>query len=61
MRERHGSEKPDSLTARSFSLMIEQTATQADKRALIQRGKTEERRQDETPAGRNRQYRLSGR
>lgn len=28
--------------------MIEQPATQADKRALIQRGKVEERRQDET-------------
>jgi hypothetical protein len=28
--------------------MIEQTATQADKRALTQRGKVEERRQDET-------------
>ena len=28
--------------------MIEQPATQADKRALIQRGKIEERRQDET-------------
>ena len=28
--------------------MIEQPATQADKRALTQRGKVEERRQDET-------------
>ena len=36
------------LWPRSFSLMIEQPATQADKRALIQRGKVEERRQDET-------------
>jgi len=37
-----------SLWPRSFSFMIEQTATQADKRALTQRGKVEERRQDET-------------
>jgi membrane protein len=36
------------LWPRSFSFMIEQTATQADKRALTQRGKVEERRQDET-------------
>jgi membrane protein len=36
------------LWPRSFSLMIEQPATQADKRALTQRGKIEERRQDET-------------
>lgn len=36
------------LQQRSFPLMIEQPATQADKRALIQRGKIEERRQDET-------------
>jgi YihY family inner membrane protein len=36
------------LWPRSFSLMIEQPATQADKRALTQRGKVEERRQDET-------------
>jgi len=35
------------LWPRSFSLMIEQPATQADKRALTQRGKVEERRQDE--------------
>jgi hypothetical protein len=28
--------------------MIEQPATQADKRALTQRGRVEERRQDET-------------
>ena len=33
---------------RSFSLMIEQPPTRADKRALTQRGKIEERRQDET-------------
>ena len=32
----------------TFSLRIEQPATQADKRALTQRGKVEERRQDET-------------
>src|SRR5207253_10851798 len=36
------------LWPRSFSFMIEQTATPADKRALRQRGKVEERRQDET-------------
>jgi hypothetical protein len=36
------------LWPRSFSLMIEQPATRADKRALPQRGKIEERRQDET-------------
>ena len=36
------------LWPRSFSAIIEQPATQADKRALTQRGKTEERRQDET-------------
>ena len=36
------------LWPRSFSLMIEQPATRADKRALTQRGKVEERRQDET-------------
>jgi uncharacterized BrkB/YihY/UPF0761 family membrane protein len=36
------------LWPRSFSLMIEQPATQADKRALTQRGKVEERPQDET-------------
>ncbi|HEX4679464.1 MAG TPA: YihY/virulence factor BrkB family protein [Gaiellaceae bacterium] len=36
------------LWPRSFSLMIEQPATQADKRALTQRGKVEERRGDET-------------
>jgi membrane protein len=36
------------LWPRSFSVMIEQPATQADKRALTQRGKVEERRQDET-------------
>jgi hypothetical protein len=35
------------LWPRSFSLMIEQPATQADRRALTQRGKVEERRQDE--------------
>ena len=35
------------LWPRSFSLMIEQPATTADKRALTQRGKVEERRQDE--------------
>jgi len=32
----------------SFSLMIEQPATQADRRALTQPAKVEERRQDET-------------
>jgi membrane protein len=36
------------LWPRSFSLMIEQPATRADERALRQRGKVEERRQDET-------------
>jgi YihY family inner membrane protein len=36
------------LWPRSFSLMIEQPATQADKRAFTQRGKVEERRQDQT-------------
>lgn len=36
------------LWPRSFSLMIEQPPTTADKRALTQRGKIEERRQDET-------------
>jgi membrane protein len=36
------------LWPRSFSLMIEQPATPADKRALTQRGRVEERRQDET-------------
>ena len=36
------------LWPRSFSLMIEQPPTQADKRAFRQRGKVEERRQDET-------------
>ncbi len=36
------------LWPRSFSLVIEQPATPADKRALRQRGKVEERRQDET-------------
>jgi membrane protein len=35
------------LWPRSFSLMIEQPATEADKRALTQRGRVEERRQDE--------------
>jgi YihY family inner membrane protein len=35
------------LWPRSFSFMIEQPATRADKRALTQRGKVEERRQDE--------------
>src|SRR5690242_10748079 len=35
------------LWPRSFSLVIEQPATGADKRALTQRGKVEERRQDE--------------
>jgi len=35
------------LWPRSFSLMIEQPATSADKRALTQRGKVEERRSDE--------------
>jgi membrane protein len=36
------------LWPRSFSLIIEQPPTPADKRALTQRGKVEERRQDET-------------
>lgn len=36
------------LWPRSFSFMIEQPATDADKRALTQRGKVEERRSDET-------------
>jgi membrane protein len=36
------------LWPRSFSVMIEQPTTPADKRALTQRGKVEERRQDET-------------
>jgi membrane protein len=36
------------LWPRSFSLMIEQPATEGDKRALRQRGKVEERRGDET-------------
>jgi len=36
------------LWPRSFSLMIEQPATAGDRRALTQRGKVEERRQDET-------------
>jgi len=36
------------LWPRSFSLMIEQPATEADKRALTQRGRVEERRRDET-------------
>ncbi|MHB8470867.1 MAG: YihY/virulence factor BrkB family protein [Gaiellaceae bacterium] len=36
------------LWPRSFSPLIEQTATRADKRALTQRGKIEERRQDQT-------------
>jgi YihY family inner membrane protein len=36
------------LWPRSFSLMIEQPPTVADKRALTQRGKIEERRGDET-------------
>ena len=36
------------LWPRSFSFMIEQPATPADKRALTQRGKVEERRADET-------------
>jgi YihY family inner membrane protein len=35
------------LWPRSFSLVLEQPATGADKRALTQRGKVEERRQDE--------------
>jgi len=36
------------LWPRSFSVLLEQTATAADKRALTQRGLVEERRQDET-------------
>jgi membrane protein len=36
------------LWPRSFSAVIEQPPTRADKRALTQRGKVEERRQDET-------------
>jgi membrane protein len=36
------------LWPRSFSAVIEQRPTTADKRALTQRGKVEERRQDET-------------
>ena len=36
------------LWPRSFSLVIEQPATPADRRALTQRSKVEERRQDET-------------
>ncbi len=36
------------LWPRSFSLILEQPPTRADKRALTQRGKVEERRQDET-------------
>lgn len=36
------------LWPRSFSILFEQPATPADKRALTQRGKVEERRQDET-------------
>jgi len=36
------------LWPRSFSVVIEQPSTRADKRALTQRGKIEERRQDET-------------
>jgi len=36
------------LWPRSFSFMIEQPVTPADKRALTQRGKVEERRSDET-------------
>ena len=36
------------LWPRSFSVVIEQPATSADKRALTQRGKVEERREDET-------------
>lgn len=36
------------LWPRSFSFMIEQPSTQADRRALTQRGKVEERRADET-------------
>jgi uncharacterized BrkB/YihY/UPF0761 family membrane protein len=36
------------LWPRSFSPVLEQPPTTADKRALIQLSKTEERRQDET-------------
>ena len=36
------------LWPRSFSMLVEQPATQADRRALRQRSKVEERRQDET-------------
>jgi membrane protein len=36
------------LWPRSFSLMIEQPATAADERALTQRGRVEERREDQT-------------
>ncbi len=36
------------LWPRSFSVILEQPATAADKRALTQRGKVEERREDET-------------
>jgi membrane protein len=36
------------LWPRSFSAVVEQPPTRADKRALTQRGKVEERRQDET-------------
>jgi uncharacterized BrkB/YihY/UPF0761 family membrane protein len=36
------------LWPRSFSVVLEQPATTGDKRALTQRGKVEERRQDET-------------
>lgn len=36
------------LWPRSFSLVLEQPATRADRQALTQRGKVEERRQDET-------------
>jgi hypothetical protein len=42
------SSRPGDSWPRSFSLMIEQPPTQADKRAFTQRGKVEERRQDET-------------
>jgi hypothetical protein len=35
------------LWPRSFSVIVEEGATNADKRALTQRGKVEERRQDE--------------
>ncbi len=36
------------LWPRSFSVLVEQPATAADRKALIQRGKVEARRQDET-------------